>query len=289
VRTITSVAVIFGLLVSRLDAAPADPRVRDVIYDEKSVVTVYVRRGVPTHVVLDPMEQIQFVGTGYGSDCKQPDDTWCIVASRGGTQFFVKPKSGASGANGVAISTNRRAYSLRFVVLADADPRDATYRLTYRYPPTAPATSGSNEAPLATVPQVLLEGPTSSEILRDRLHQAPAVMNGEYSMSIGKASGDIAPTLVWDDGRFTYFEFPNNRVVPAVFEVGPDGHESVVNVRMENDLLVADRVAKRFALRLDRAIVGIFNDAFDLDGVPPSNGTTVPGVERVLRAEVRAQ
>ena len=48
------------------------------------------------------------------------------------------------------------------------------------------------------------------------------------------------PTLVFDDGRFTYFRFPGNRPVPAVFAVLADDSETVVNTRMQDDLLVVD-------------------------------------------------
>ena len=59
----------------------------------------------------------------------------------------------------------------------------------------------------------------------------------------------------------------------------------MVNARMDpDDLLVADRVGRRFVLRLGESVAAIINDAFDLDGVPPKDGTTVPGVARVVKA-----
>jgi type IV secretion system protein VirB9 len=75
--------------------------------------------------------------------------------------------------------------------------------------------------------------------------------------------------------------------VPAVFHVLGDGSETLVNARMEEDLLVVDRVSRRLMLRSGSAVVGVWNEAFDLDGVPPDGGTTVPGVQRVLKAEAR--
>jgi len=63
-----------------------------------------------------------------------------------------------------------------------------------------------------------------------------------------------------------------------------DGSETVLNARMEGDLLVTDRVSRRLMLRAGSAVVGVWNDAFDLDGVPPNNGTTVSGVNRALRS-----
>ena len=96
---------------------------------------------------------------------------------------------------------------------------------------------------------------------------------------------DIVPVMVFDDGTQTYFSFPNNRPLPAIFQTAPDGSEEMVNARMDgDDLLVADRVARRFVLRLGESVIAIINEAFDLDGVPPALGTTVPGVARVVRA-----
>ena len=92
------------------------------------------------------------------------------------------------------------------------------------------------------------------------------------------------PTLVYDDGRFTYLRFPGNREVPAVFHVLGDGSESLVNARMEDDLLVVDRVSRKLMLRAGNAVVGIWNEAFNLDGAPAKGSTTVPGVQRVLKA-----
>jgi type IV secretion system protein VirB9 len=110
-------------------------------------------------------------------------------------------------------------------------------------------------------------------------------MNTNYSIAEGTGSQDIVPTLIFDDGRFTYLRFPGNREVPAVFHVLGDGSETLVNARMEDDLLVVDRVSRRLMLRAGSAVVGVWNEAFDLDGAPPGGGTTVPGVQRVLKAD----
>jgi type IV secretion system protein VirB9 len=264
-------------------ADSADPRLRNVVYDASSVVTVYAKRGVTTHVLLDTTERIEFVATGVGSECVREEDSWCVIAPRNGTQLFVKPKSTASGGNNIAIATDRRAYSLRFVVVGDADAREPVYRLTYIYP-QRPSQATPSPAP-AQLPEVIPE-PREADLLQLRLSQSPQLVNGEYSIAVGKRSEDIAPTMVWDDGRFTYFQFPNNRELPAVFQVNADAQESVVNARMEGDFLVADRVAREFYLRLGKAVVRVWNEAFDLDGVPPTNGTTVPGIERVMRVGV---
>lgn len=260
-------------------AAPPqeDGRLRMVAYEPDAVVTVLAKRGVPTHVLLDAAEHIQFVAPGIGSECSREEDTWCVTAPKNGTQLFVKPKTAAQGSNIIAISTDRRVYSLRFVLLADEDPREPAYRLTFTYP-AKPVAVVEAAAP------ALPSGPSEGELIAIRLRQSPELVNGDYTVALGKHSEDIAPTMVWDDGRFTYFKFPANREIPAVFQIDGTGQESVVNARMEGDFLVADLIGRQFYLRRGRAVVGVWNEAFDLDGIPAKGGTTVPGIERVLRA-----
>ena len=269
-------------------AQTTDPRLRELQYDPRAVVTVAVKRGVVTHVVLDADETITEVCAGLGGDCSKAEAVWCIAAQAGGRHIFVKPKSGAGSPNNLAVVTDRRTHAFRFVVLPDDDARPPVYRLVVRAttqrPAAAPAPARATllELPLtATVPP-----PSAEEQVAERLKAAVQVLNSNYSVAEGAASQDIVPALIFDDGRFTYIRFPGNREVPAVFHVLPDGSETLVNTRMEDDLLVVDRVSRRLMLRAGQAVVGVWNEAFDLDGVPPADGTTVPGVGRLLRAQV---
>lgn len=271
-------------------AQPADPRLRELQYDPRAVVTVPVKRGVVTHVVLDADEAITEVGAGLGGDCSKADAAWCVAAQAGGRHIFVKPKSAADAPNNLAVVTDRRTHAFRFVVLPDTDARQPVYRLVVKAaqprptpaPPPAPA-----KATLLEV-QPVVPQPSPEDLIAERLKATAQVLNTEYSIAEGEASQDIVPALIFDDGRFTYLRFPGNREVPAVFHVLPDGSETLVNARMEDDLLVVDRVSRLLMLRAGQAVVGVWNEAFDLDGLPPAGGTTVPGVQRLLRAEAMA-
>jgi type IV secretion system protein VirB9 len=274
------------------EAAPGDPRLREVVYDARAVVTVPVKRGVVTLVVLDPEESIAEVAAGLGGDCSKADAAWCIAAQPGGRHLFVKPKSTAGAANTLAVVTDRRTHSFRFVVLADGDPRAPVYRLVVKSPkPTVVARTALRDG-LALQALPLLPPapppPSPQQVIAERLQAKAQVLNTSYSIAEGKGSEDIVPAMVFDDGRFTYFRFPGNREVPAVFHVLGDGSETLVNARMEDDLLVVDRVSRRLMLRAGSAVVGVWNESFDLDGVPPGGGTTVPGVQRALKADAGA-
>ncbi|KQY88255.1 TrbG/VirB9 family P-type conjugative transfer protein [Pelomonas sp. Root1444] len=264
-------------------SVPGDPRLREVVYDPKAVVSVPVKRGVVTLVVLGDDEAITEVASGMGADCARADAVWCVAAQPGGRTVFVKPKTSAGAPNNLAVVTDQRIHNLRFVVLADGDAKSPVYRLTVK-PPQAPDPQrvALRRPVLPDLPPLPVE-PAPEQVVAERLLAKPKVKNTQYSLSEGRDSQDISPTLVFDDGRFTYLRFPGNREVPAVFHVLGDGTETLVNTRMEDDLLVVDRVTRRLILRAGSAVVGLWNEAFDLEGLPPANGTTVPGVQRVLK------
>jgi type IV secretion system protein VirB9 len=243
--------------------------------------------------VLDADEAITEVAAGLGGDCSKADAAWCIAAQPGGRNLFVKPKSTASAANNLAVVTDKRTHAFRFVVLADADAKSPVYRLTVKAPsvksiaslrPAAPDASLLAALSMSALPVV--PAPASSqEVVAERLQTKAQVLNSSYSIAEGQGSEDILPSLVFDDGRFTYFRFAGNREVPAVFAVLGDGSETLVNTRMEDELLVVDRVSRRLMLRAGNAVVGVWNEAFDLNGQPPEGGTTVNGVRRVFKTE----
>ena len=265
---------------------PADPRLREVVYDPRAVVTVPVKRGVVTLVQLDPDEAITEVAAGLGGDCAKPEAAWCVAAQAGGHTLFVKAKRAAGAPNNLAVVTDRRTHAFRFVVLPDADARPPVYRLVVKAPPPDLHPSAvPHLTPLALALPALPPQPSPQALVAERLQAKPQIRNTRYSLAEGTASTEIVPTLVFDDGRFTYLRLPGNRAIPAVFQVLGDRTETLVNTRMEDDLLVVDRVSRRLTLRAGSAVVGIWNDGFDLDGVPPADGTTVPGVARTMKAE----
>lgn len=241
-----------------------DSRLRQVIYRADEVVRIEAQRGFATHIALDPHEHILVVAPG-------DRDGWQVVANKGDHDVYLKPQLAAHDSN-LEIRTDRRSYSFDLVVLplrAKFGNDRVMYRVTFVYPD-------------ALAKQA--HGESDAGVVAKRLAQPPAVRNARYSMQVMPDSDDIAPTAAWDDGRFTYLRIPNNRRMPAIFRVADDGTESVVDKHVEGDTIVVHEVAKRFVLRLGNEVVGIWNDAYDMDGVPPHDGTTVNGVKRVLRS-----
>ena len=246
-----------------------------------------------TRIVLGEDEHIIIAATGFQGDCARSETEWCIRADVGTNQVWVKPKDHATH-NNLEIRTDKRDYSLEFQVLADhklgrsRKPSDgqgseeAMYRVIFRHPLPLP-----NPQSVMVINAALDHSKQAREdqqTLADRLASfTPEPKNWAYSMEVVSSSDEIAPALVFDDGRFTYFSFPPNRDIPAIFYLSPAGEETRLNVHMEKEFAVVERMGRRFVLRLGQAVVGVWNDAYDLTGVPPANGVTVSGVSRVLR------
>lgn len=256
----------------------ADARIRYVNFNEDDVVGLYAKRGMATHVVFADGEEILDIASGFG-------DGWEFKNRRnhlylkprsaratGETQGMIPPAPGKWDTN-LLVTTNRRVYTFQLFLVGSSDDR-AAFRLTFRYP-----------SDVAT----LKAAATEAQLTRSRLEARPAVRNRSYMMQVGRRSDAIAPTSAYDDGTFTYLTFPNNREIPAVFLVANDKDktETLVNTHFSNDVLVIHRVAPEFVLRLGSQVVSIFNEAYDVDGIAPISGTTVDGIERVIKQEGR--
>jgi type IV secretion system protein VirB9 len=87
----------------------------------------------------------------------------------------------------------------------------------------------------------------------------PEVRNAAYSFQGSRA---LLPVRIFDDGRDTYFAFPGDEDLPAIFAVEPDGAEAVINLRLRDGLFVADRVAQGFVLRRGGEVTRVFNDGY---------------------------
>lgn len=288
-------------------ASPADTRVRVVTYDPHNVTKVFVRRGVVTRVILEAGEEIKTSAIGLSSDCKAAADEWCISVEAGGNQIFVRPRDRARF-NNMEVRTNKRDYSLEFEVVADqqlpvqsglrAASVPAFYRVMFEYPaPAKPAVaqaalSPERQAAAAQLAQSLgaVTKPPAGAVsgvqaVGVRLNVEPIgeVRNANYSKQVLPKGEDAEPSAVFDDGRFTYFEFAGAREIPAVYAHGSDGEPVRVNWHMEPPFVVVHRTARKFTLRLGGAVVGIFNNAFDAVGVPIPTGTVSDEIERTLK------
>jgi type IV secretion system protein VirB9 len=255
--------------------------------------------------MLERDEKIEIPVVGLSSDCKSENDEWCISAIVGSNQIFVRPRDNASR-NNMELHTNKRDYSFAFQVVDDskgsrgkrADSDVAFFRVVFDYPRPKPLTENMSGADRAAAVDALLQrvdmsaarpipqqvdpdyGMTPAQRLKAEGIQ---IRNTNYSKQVLERGEDAEPTMVFDDGRFTYFEFPGAREIPAVFAHGSDGEPTRVNWHMNGNFVVVQRTARKFTLRLGDAVVGIFNEAFDRTGIETPTSTVSPAVVREIK------
>ncbi len=243
-----------------------DHRIQYVNYSADNVVRVNAANGYITTVIFAPDEKVTNYGSGYST-------AWEFATSN--NQFFLKPKD-KDGTTNLVVVTDQRIYS--FDVHLVANPQNATYKLTFRYPmdELANRVKAGQEAYIKQ----------RIDAADPDLEQRPG-LNFNYTMNFGASEGSkrLAPQGVYDNGRFTYMKFKANTDFPAVYSVSSDG-EAIINTHIENEVLVIHGVYPEYRLRTGSDVAGIYNESFnELGGAKsaPADGTTVQGLVREIK------
>lgn len=249
----------------------ADNRLREIEYKLDQVTTINILKGVGTRIMLARDEKIVAAAPGFGSDCNEKTHLWCIVANIDASDVYVKAKSGALEPNNLEVTTNKRVYSFDFILNPDFKrERDAMFRVTFKYPADEIKANAEIQ---------------SKASLEAKLEEENKPKNWNYTMQVLPGADIIAPSRVFDDGNFMRLTFPNNRQMPEVFVIEPDGSESLPSSHVEKDTIVIHRIYKRLVLRLGNSVVGVWNESFDPDGTALVDGTTVKSLKRINRGQ----
>jgi type IV secretion system protein VirB9 len=242
-------------------ACGSDAHIRCAVFDPSEVYRVPFRAGNATLIQLEPGEVIDGPASGMGmGDSK----AWKVGAKSNWILF--KPTEGHADTN-LLIVSDRRRYAIQLVTAERGE--QAVWSLTFAYPDTR-----ARLAEAAAKKQALAAD-------RARSGAATSVhANENYDMQ-----GDtvLAPTAIWDDGRFTYFRYATTRDLPVIFRLLPDGSEALVNSHADGDTVVVHETSANFMLRLGQSVLGIRNNAYTPDGKFNTTGTTVPGTVRLTK------
>lgn len=204
-----------------------DPRIHFVDYDPVAVVEL---KGALRHqltVEFDPSERIENVAIGDSLG-------WQVTPNRRANLLFLKPMARRPSTN-MTVVTNLRRYNFQLISIAQP-ARGMPFTVRFVYAP----------------PVMLTPTPPPPD-------PPPEVRNAAYSFQGSRA---LLPVRIFDDGRDTYFAFPGDEDLPAIFAVEPDGAEALINLRLRDGLFVADRVAQGFVLRRGEEVTRVFNDGY---------------------------
>ena len=223
---------------------PVDPRIRTIVYNPREVVTITGQLGYQMVMSFGAGERIENISVGDSLG-------WQVTPNKKADLLFLKPIDRLPSTN-MTIVTNLRRYNFELLAVPASTRRAQTYDIRFIYP---------NEE-LAVASLAVPEMPVSDAA-------APDNWNFAYSYAGSKL---IVPARVFDDGRFTYFQWPDSIDTPAVFAVGTDGTEALVNHVVRGRYFVVEQVSPQFLLRSAKEVTQVFNDALKT----PEPGAAAP-------------
>lgn len=263
-------------------SSPYDFRIKTVVYNPVDLVRIDAVAGLFTHIVVSPDES--YITHAFG-------DSAGWIFSHKLNHYFVKPKTEMSDTN-LTIVTDKRSYNIVLHYIGETTTKNAdgtetksfiktpwsmkqaTLQLTYEYPFDEQKKASS-----------VAEKKRLTEKLRESAFAGPK--NYQYEMSDEPEMADIQPIHVWDNYRFTRFEFPENADLPQVYYISSSGKETLPNCRPvgeHNNILECQNVAKEWRVRLGwTKVVGIKNINYVPSAGAISTGTASPDVRRVQK------
>jgi type IV secretion system protein VirB9 len=246
----------------------ADARVRSIDYDPQQVVRVTGVYRTATQILFGDDETILHVAVGDAT-------AWDVAAEK--NILFIKPKA-AHGLTNLIVTTSRpdgevRNYTFELTIQGQPSHHAGAvvFVLRFRYPvdlkaAAAAAISAEEQAILARLTALKLER-GAVEGRRNLAYQVQGAV-------------PLQPSEVSDNGRFTILRFPAGQAIPAIYQVTPDGTESLVPFDVRGEFVVIHGTARQFRLRRGRDVLCIYNTAADPYGVNLGTETAAPDVER---------
>lgn len=203
--------------IAQIDPRPSgsDPRIQMIDYQPDQVFRIQAAQGYQVTLQLGPDERIENVAVGDST-------AWQVAANNRGDLLFVKSVREGVTTN-LTVATDVRIYTFELAPLHDGAPNMA-YMIRFNYPAEA-------------------ETPRDDEQL--------AAGTGRYRLSGARA---LRPAAISDDGTRTYIDWPEDRMLPAVFTIDAQGREALANGHMRGRLYVIDSVVERLIFRIDGSI-----------------------------------
>ncbi|MGR4864666.1 TrbG/VirB9 family P-type conjugative transfer protein [Caulobacter sp. LARHSG274] len=211
---------------------PTDPHIRTFAYSPDQVIRLTGFMGFQTMLEFGPDERIENVSIGDAMG-------WQVTPNKRANLLFLKPVDRAPATN-MTVVTDRGRYVFELAVAKPkASAADAAYVVRFRYPAEPPVAVVAKAAPTA-----------------------PVARNTAYST---QGAAALRPVRIFDDGTATYFAWPDQADLPAVFVIGPDGVEGLANAVVRDGYMVVDQLAPRFVLRSGKATATIVNGGYGME------------------------
>jgi type IV secretion system protein VirB9 len=251
-----------------------DPRIQVVAYSPDRVVPIYTDIGNPTLIQFESDEQI--VDTPEGMVGMGDSKAWQVGPKA--NKIMLKPMATQPDTKLIVVTT-KRTYAFEIISVKKDMHVVPTMILRFEYPDTHERHTQAEGAKQDAVAERLQQ---IAGKVADAEEAGAHVRNQNY-MKRGDES--LSPSLVEDDGRFTYMRFDSTRELPIVYKLLPDGKEALTNFHMNPDTgtMVIHETAAQFVLRYGKAVMAIRNDGFNPNGALDRTGATLPRTFRLTK------
>jgi len=247
----------------------ADHRVREVNYSDQNVIAIRSAFRTATQIEFAQGEVIKFVAMG---------DTVSWEVAPAENSLFIKPRERAGGTNLIVVTDyagQKRNYTFALAAVANGRSAETFYKVRVRYPEQE-AAARREAAARQQLTQVLAQQNGAIKAALD-LGVLEGTRNLNYSV---QGSSEIQPSEVTDNGQFTVLRFPNQREIPAIFTVNPDGSEATASFDVRDEFVVIHGVFRQLRLRRGKVVLCIYNDSPNFYGRDPKTDTASEVVER---------
>ena len=239
------------------DGSTLDRRIQTAIYSPDQVYRVQAAIGRGSLIQFPAAET---VNEDSGLMAMGDPGAWAIGANKAGNLVTIKPITDQEPNTNLIINTNRHTYLLELRLVGRT--ADTTYALRWIYPEPA-------KKVVATVP-------------RGELNPcAGPVQNNLYQRRGDKV---ISPNEGWDNGLLTCFRFATNGPRPVLYQVLPDGTETLADSHNEQNIVVVHGVSQLFRFRLNKLVL----EARPVNAIGTGynfNGTTTGEIRELKHAD----
>lgn len=224
-----------------------DPRIKNITYNQNDVYVIHGHYGYSTHITFAEGEVIKLMS---------PGDSIAWQFNPKNNHLFLQPVEDDADTN-LSVLTNKRVYNfeLRAGEARSANDPSLSFLVKFRYP--------EDELKKTLEEQVFIDHEKKMK-LSSGIN--PEALNFSYSM---RGDDNIAPSKVFDDGKFTYFQFDTDIKTPAIFLVDDDKNESLVNFHVKGPYVVVQSTGYQFMLRDNKQATCIYNDALKKERKTP--------------------
>jgi type IV secretion system protein VirB9 len=247
----------------------ADHRVREVNYSDQNVIAIRSAFRTATQIEFAQGEVIKFVAMG---------DTVSWEVAPAENSLFIKPRERAGGTNLIVVTEyagQKRNYTFALSAVANSRVAETYFKVRVRYPEQE-AAALREAAARRQLASVLAQQNGAIKAALD-LGVLEGTRNLNYTVQGASA---IQPSEVTDNGQFTVLRFPNQREIPAIFTVNPDGSEATASFDVRDEFVVIHGVFRELRLRRGKVVLCIYNDNPSFYGRDPKTDTASEVVGR---------